>query len=87
MVILDAAIINVALADLQSDLELSQQNLQWVVNAYTLTLGSFLLLGGRASDLLGRWRIFVAGLIIFSLASLAGGFATSGILLMSARAL
>jgi MFS family permease len=66
MVILDAAIINVALVDLQRDLKLSPQSLQWVVNAYTLPLGSLLLLGGRASDLLGRWRVFVTGLIIFS---------------------
>jgi MFS family permease len=87
MVILDAAIINVALVDLQRDLELSSQNLQWIVNAYTLTLGSSLLLGGRASDLLGRWRVFVTGLIMFSAASLAGGLAASGTSLIIARAL
>lgn len=87
MVILDAAIINVALVDLQRDLEMSPQNLQWVVNAYTLTLGSLLLLGGRASDLLGRWCVFVTGLIIFSAASLAGGLAISGTSLIIARAL
>jgi len=87
MVILDAAIINVALVDLQRDLKLSPQSLQWVVNAYTLPLGSLLLLGGRASDLLGRWRVFVTGLIIFPAASLVGGLAASETSLMIARAL
>lgn len=85
MVVLDATIVSVALVDLQSDLGLSQQNLQWVVNAYTLAYGGFLLLGGRAADLLGRRRIFVMGLVLFSLASLLGGFAPSGGVVIIAR--
>ncbi|OKH54398.1 MFS transporter [Scytonema sp. HK-05] len=85
MVVLDAAIVNVALSDIQRNLVLSQQNLQWVVNAYTLAFGSFLLLGGRAADLLGRWRVFVMGLVLFSLASLVGGLAPSGGVLIIAR--
>jgi MFS family permease len=66
---------------------LSPQSLQWVVNAYTLTFGSLLLLGGRASAFLGFWHVFVTGLIIFSAASLAGGLAASETSLMIARAL
>jgi EmrB/QacA subfamily drug resistance transporter len=86
VVVLDAAIVNVALPSIQRDLHFSQQDLQWVVNAYVLTFGGFLLLGGRAADLLGRRRVFIAGLVLFSLASLAGGFATSEGVLIGARA-
>jgi EmrB/QacA subfamily drug resistance transporter len=87
MVILDVAIVNVALPSIQSDLELSQKNLQWVVSAYALTFGGLLLLGGRAADLLGRRRVFVGGVALFALASLLGGLAPSGSLLIAARAL
>jgi EmrB/QacA subfamily drug resistance transporter len=86
VVVLDAAIVNVALPSIQRDLHFSQQDLQWVVNAYVLTFGGFLLLGGRAADLLGRRRVFMFGLVLFSLASLAGGLATSGGVLIGARA-
>src|SRR3954451_1162908 len=77
VVVLDASIVNVALPSIGKDLEFSQSNLAWVVNAYTLTFGGFLLLGGRMADLLGRRRMFMAGLVLFALASLAGGFAQS----------
>jgi MFS family permease len=69
MVVLDASIVNVALPSIQTDLNFSQENLQWVVNAYTLVFGGFLLLGGRMADLLGRRRLFIIGLGLFSLAS------------------
>jgi EmrB/QacA subfamily drug resistance transporter len=85
MIVLDAAIVNVALPSIQTELGLSPQNLQWVINAYILGFGGFLLLGGRAADLLGRRRVFVAGLALFSLGSLAGGFASSGEILIVAR--
>ena len=78
MVILDVAIVNVALPSIQADLAFSQQNLQWVVSAYALTFGGLLLLGGRAADLLGRRRVFVAGVAVFALASLLGGLAPTG---------
>lgn len=84
--VLDFSIVNVALPDVQRDLGFSQQGLQWVVSAYALTLGGFLLLGGRAADLLGRRRIFLAGLAIFTLAALVGGFARSPEVLIAARA-
>jgi EmrB/QacA subfamily drug resistance transporter len=87
MVILDVAIVNVALPSIQADLAFSAQNLQWVVSAYALTFGGLLLLGGRAADLLGRRRIFVAGVAVFALASLLGGLAPSGAILIAARAL
>ena len=70
MVILDATIVNVALPSIQKDLGLSEANLQWIINAYTLFFGGFLLLGGRAGDLLGRKRVFLVGLVIFTAASL-----------------
>src|SRR4051812_25608038 len=73
VVVLDASIVNVALPSIGEALHFSQDNLSWVVNAYTLTFGGFLLLGGRMADLLGRRRMFVAGLVLFALASLAGG--------------
>ena len=86
VVVLDASIINVALPTIGRALDFSQGNLQWVVNAYVLTFGGFLLLGGRVADLLGRRRIFIAGLILFALASLAGGLAQSEGQLIAARA-
>ena len=86
MVILDVSVVNVALPSIHNALRFSEQNLQWVVNAYTVTFAGFLLLGGRAADLLGRRRVFVAGLGLFALASLAGGLATSQGMLIAARA-
>ena len=77
MVVLDASIVNVALPHIQHALGFSGTGLEWVLNAYTLTFGGLLLLGGRAGDILGRRRVFIAGIIVFSLASLLGGFATS----------
>ena len=87
MVVLDASIVNVALPHIQRALGFSGSGLEWVVNAYTLTFGGLLLLGGRAGDILGRRRVFIAGIIVFSLASLLGGFATSQAWLLAARAL
>jgi EmrB/QacA subfamily drug resistance transporter len=86
MVVLDATIVNVALPSIERGLSLSASNLQWVINAYSLTLGGFLLLGGRAGDILGRKRIFMAGLVLFSAASLANGLATSSLVLIIGRA-
>jgi EmrB/QacA subfamily drug resistance transporter len=86
MVVLDIAIVNVALPSIQVDLGFSQQNLQWVISAYALFFGGFLLLGGRAADLLGRRRIFLGGLVLFTLASLFAGLAWSEASLISARA-
>jgi EmrB/QacA subfamily drug resistance transporter len=86
MVVLDATIVNIALPDIKTALGFTPSGLSWVVNAYTLTFGGLLLLGARAGDLLGRRRTFVAGLVIFTLASLAGGFATTPALLLAARA-
>jgi len=85
MVVLDATIVNVALPSIQADLDLSATNLQWIVNAYTLVFGGFLLLGGRAADLLGRKKLFIAGTVIFSVASLVNALATSGEMLIIAR--
>src|SRR4051795_6552815 len=73
MVILDVSIVNVALPSISADLGFTGADLQWVVNAYTLTFAGFLLLGGRAADILGHRRVFVAGLLLFAAASLAGG--------------
>src|SRR5881396_3507335 len=73
MVILDATIVNVALPSIQRGLHFSPADLQWVVNAYTLIFGGFLLLGGRAADLFGRRRLFMAGVVLFSAASLLNG--------------
>ncbi len=87
MVVLDATIVNVALPSIQTDLHLSEANLQWIVNAYTLVFGGFLLLGGRAGDLLGRKRLFLIGLVIFTLASLLDGLAVSEGMLIGSRAL
>jgi EmrB/QacA subfamily drug resistance transporter len=86
MVVLDASIVYVALPHIQAALGFSGSGLEWVVNAYALTLGGLLLLGGRAGDLLGRRRMFVIGLLLFSAASLAGGLATSQAWLLTARA-
>src|SRR5687767_12237863 len=86
VVVLDASIVNVALPSIGTDLQFSQANLSWVVNAYTLTFGGFLLLGGRMADLLGRRRLFMAGLVLFALASLVGGLATNDGQLIAARA-
>src|SRR3954454_14496922 len=86
IVVLDAAIVNVALPYIRSALHFSQDDLSWVVNAYTLTFGGFLLLGGRLADLLGRRRMFIGGLVLFSLSSLLGGLAQSDIWLIAARA-
>jgi EmrB/QacA subfamily drug resistance transporter len=87
MVVLDATIVNVALPSIQKDLGLSEANLQWIINAYTLVFGGFLLLGGRAGDLLGRKRLFLIGLVIFTGASLLDGLAASSAMLIGSRAL
>jgi EmrB/QacA subfamily drug resistance transporter len=86
MVVLDATIVNVALPHVQRALGFSGTGLEWVVNAYAVTFGGLLLLGGRAGDILGRRRVFVFGLLLFSAASLLGGFATSQWWLLTARA-
>jgi EmrB/QacA subfamily drug resistance transporter len=86
MVVLDATIVNVALPHVQRALGFSGSGLEWVVNAYAVTFGGLLLLGGRAGDILGRRRVFIFGLLLFSAASLAGGFATSQWWLLIARA-
>src|SRR3954467_9374401 len=87
VVILDASIVNVALPSIGKDLQFSQDNLSWVVNAYVLVFGGFLLLGGRVADLFGRRRVFVGGLLLFGLASLLGGLSTTEGQLIAARAL
>jgi EmrB/QacA subfamily drug resistance transporter len=87
MLVLDIAIVNVALPSIQVDLDFSQENLQWVISAYALVFGGFLLLGGRAADLLGRRRMFLSGLAVFTLASLAAALAWSEWSLIGARAL
>jgi MFS family permease len=87
VVILDASIVNVALPSIGADLNVSQENLSWVVNAYVLVFGGFLLLGGRLADLLGRRRVFMIGLVLFAVASLAGGLAQNEAQLIIARAI
>jgi EmrB/QacA subfamily drug resistance transporter len=87
VVVLDASVVNVAMPSIGSDLGLTQEGLAWLVNAYVLAFGGFLLLGGRMADLLGRRRVFMAGFLLFALASFAGGLATSGGMLIAARAL
>src|ERR1700685_4038283 len=87
MVVLDNTIVNVALPSIQRGLHFSPANLQWVINGYTLIFGGFLLLGGRAADLLGRKRLFVAGVILFSAASLLNGLAQSCGILIAGRML
>jgi EmrB/QacA subfamily drug resistance transporter len=86
VVVLDASIVNVALPSIGKGLDFSEANLPWVVNAYVIAFGGFLLLGGRAADLLGRRRVFMAGLIVVAVASLAAGFAATQGQLIAARA-
>jgi EmrB/QacA subfamily drug resistance transporter len=86
MIVVDASIVNVALPSIGTDLQFAQDDLSWVVNSYTLVFGGFLLLGGRLADLLGRRRLFMAGLLLFALASLAGGLASTDLQLIVARA-
>jgi EmrB/QacA subfamily drug resistance transporter len=86
VVVIDASIVNVALPSIGRALEFSQNDLSWVVNSYTLTFGGFLLLGGRLADYLGRRRVFMIGMALFALASLAGGFAQNETWLITARA-
>ena len=87
MVVLDATVVNVALPTIQRDLSFSVSDLQWIINAYTLVFGGFLLLGGRASDLLGRQRLFIAGVAIFTIASAINGRANSSGVLIAGRGL
>jgi EmrB/QacA subfamily drug resistance transporter len=87
MVILDATIVNVALPSIQHGLHFSPSSLQWIVNAYTLAFGGFLMLGGRAADLIGRRRLFLIGIVLFSAASLMNGLAGSAGILVAGRAL
>jgi EmrB/QacA subfamily drug resistance transporter len=86
MIILDMTVVNIALPSIASGLHFSAPSLSWVLNAYTLTFGGLLLLGGRAGDILGRRRVFLAGIALFTAASLAGGLATSAGWLLAARA-
>src|SRR5512142_3402867 len=86
MIVLDVTVVNVALPAIQHDLHFSQTSLAWVVNAYLLTFGGFLLLGGRLGDLFGQRRLFVAGVALFTLASLGCGLAGAQTLLVAARA-
>ena len=86
MIILDLTVVNIALPHIQHGLRFPAASLSWVLNAYSLTFGGLLLLGGRLGDILGRRRVFMAGLAIFTLASLAGGLATSAPMLLAARA-
>ncbi|MEA2418882.1 MAG: hypothetical protein QOE60_1088 [Thermoleophilaceae bacterium] len=87
MVVLDATIVNIALPKIQTALSFSRTDLSWVLNAYSLTFGGLLLLGARSGDLFGRRSVFLAGIGLFTVSSLAGGFATSSALLLAARAL
>jgi EmrB/QacA subfamily drug resistance transporter len=87
MVVLDVSIVNVALPSMQRSLHFSISNAQWVVNAYILTFGGFLLLGGRAADIFGRRRVYLTGITIFTLASIGAGFASSGTQMIAVRAL
>ncbi|HTU95525.1 MAG TPA: MFS transporter [Solirubrobacteraceae bacterium] len=87
MVVLDATVVNIALPSVQRGLHFSAANLQWVVNGYTLVFGGFLLLGGRAADLIGRKRLFLSGVLLFSVASLINGLAQSSGMLIAGRGL
>jgi EmrB/QacA subfamily drug resistance transporter len=87
MVVLDATVVNIALPSVQRGLHFSATNLQWIVNGYSLVFGGFLMLGGRAADLFGRKRLFVAGVVLFSAASLLNGLAQSSGMLIAGRAL
>src|SRR5712671_2029871 len=82
---LDGSVVNVALPAIQNDLNFTQSNLTWVVNSYLITFGSFLLLAGRLGDLIGRRRVFLVGVVVFTVASAACGFANSQGLLVTAR--
>jgi MFS family permease len=86
MVVLDFSIVNVALPSIQRELGFSPSGEQWVVTAYAIAFGGLLILGGRAGDVFGPRRLFLGGLFAFSIASLAGGFARSGGMLLAARA-
>src|SRR6266567_3665651 len=86
MIILDMTVVNIALPNIAHGLHFSTAGLSWVLNAYTLTFGGLLLLGGRAGDILGRRRVFITGILLFSLASLLGGLAQSAGWLLAARA-
>jgi EmrB/QacA subfamily drug resistance transporter len=86
MIILDATVVNIALPHILTSLHFTRTNLSWVMNGYTLTFGGLLLLGGRAGDILGRRRVFLAGIAVFTLASLVGGLSTSAGMLLAARA-
>src|SRR3954452_18762550 len=86
MIVLDTTIVTVALPSIRTDLGFSETSLVWVVNAYMLTFGGFLLLGGRLGDLYGHRRLFLAGLAVFPVASLGCGVATSQVVLVAARA-
>src|ERR671928_778029 len=86
MTILDVSIVNVALPSIAKDLDFSQSNLQWVITAYAIAFGGFLLLGGRAADLIGRRSVFVVGVALFTLASLVCGLAQSEGMLIASRA-
>jgi EmrB/QacA subfamily drug resistance transporter len=87
MIILDMTVVNIALPSIARGLHFSEPSLSWVLNAYTLTFGGLLLLGGRAGDILGRRRVFIAGIALFTAASLAGGLAMSAPWLLAARAI
>src|SRR6266545_3451912 len=86
MIVLDVTIVNVALPSIRTDLGFSETSLAWVVNAYVLTFGGFMLLGGRLGDLYGHRRLFLGGLVLFTVASLGCGFANSQGVLVAARA-
>src|ERR1700730_17346320 len=87
MIVLDSTIVNVALPSIQRDLHFTQADLTWVINAYLITYGSFMLLAGRAGDLVGRKKVFLAGLVIFTLASALSGLTQDAVMLVAARAL
>src|SRR3989475_7955141 len=87
MIVLDVTIVNVALPSIREDLGFTESSLAWVVNAYLLTFGGFLLLGGRLGDLFGHRRLFLIGIVLFTLASLACGLSTSQGTLIAARAI
>src|SRR5215510_9968749 len=87
MIVLDSTIVNVALPSIRDDLGFSEESLVWVVNAYMLTFGGFLLLGGRLGDIYGHRKLFLAGIIFFTLASLACGLSTTQAMLVTARAI
>src|SRR5258705_8046746 len=86
MIVLDISILNVALPSIERQFNLTVSNLQWIITAYTICFGGFLLLGGRAADLFGRRKIFLAGVVFFALASLAAGLSTSSTMLIVLRA-